>query len=195
VPRRKRMSTRNRLLFFVTAWLIVLMPFLFWWNTWFGRELSDKQLTAYLNDQKRPRHIQHALVQVGERIARHDPDAARWYPDLVRLSSNPVDEVRNTDAWVMGQDTGAAQFHDALRKMLADSSPLMPRAGCKSSPCCNPLPSWRPALDAWWTLTSPELRSINAALWPSWKIRRVRSSYALPSADAFERFPRPSVLP
>jgi hypothetical protein len=125
VPRRKRMSTRNRLLFFVTAWLIVLMPFLFWWNTWFGRGLSDKQLTAYLNDQKRPRHIQHALVQVGERIARHDPDAARWYPDLVRLSSNPVDEVRNTDAWVMGQDTGAAQFHDALRKMLADSSPLV----------------------------------------------------------------------
>jgi biotin carboxyl carrier protein len=125
VPRRKRMSTRNRLLFFVTAWLIVLMPFLFWWNTWFGRELSDKQLTAYLNAQKRPRHIQHALVQVGERIARHDPDAARWYPDLVRLSSNSVDEVRNTDAWVMGQDTGAAQFHDTLRKMLADSSPLV----------------------------------------------------------------------
>lgn len=119
------MSTRNRLLFFVTAWLIVLMPFLFWWNTWFGRELSDKQVTAYLNDQKRPRHIQHALVQLGERIARHDPAAARWYPDLVRLSSNPVDEVRNTDAWVMGQDTAAAQFHDALRRMLADSSPLV----------------------------------------------------------------------
>ena len=119
------MSTRNRLLFFVTAWLIVLMPFLFWWNTWFGRELSDKQLTAYLNDQKRPRHIQHALVQLGERIARHDAAAARWYPDLVRLSSNPVDEVRNTDAWVMGQDTAAAQFHDALRSMLADSSPLV----------------------------------------------------------------------
>src|ERR1700741_2241634 len=90
---RRRMSRGQRLLFFVTAWLIVLMPFLFWWNTWFGRGLSDKQLTAYLNDEKRPRHIQHALVQVGERIARHDPGAARWYPDLVRLSSNPVDEV------------------------------------------------------------------------------------------------------
>jgi hypothetical protein len=32
-----KMSPRNRALFFVTAWLIVLMPFLFWWNTWFGR--------------------------------------------------------------------------------------------------------------------------------------------------------------
>ena len=39
-----RMSTKQRLLFFLTAWLIVLMPFLFWWNTWFGRQLSDKKL-------------------------------------------------------------------------------------------------------------------------------------------------------
>ena len=67
------MSTRNRLLFFATGWLIVLMPFLFWWNTWFGRQLSDKQLAEYLQDDKRPRHIQHALVQIGERVTRHDP--------------------------------------------------------------------------------------------------------------------------
>src|SRR5947199_37450 len=60
---KPRMSTRNRLLFFFTAWLIVLMPFLFWWNTWFGRQLSDKQLSEYLQDDKKPRHIQHALVQ------------------------------------------------------------------------------------------------------------------------------------
>ena len=124
-PRRRRMSTRNRLLFFLTAWLIVLMPFLFWWNTWFGRGLSDKQLTEYLNDEKHPRHIQHALVQIGERIARHDPGAARWYPELIRLSSHSVDEVRNTDAWVMGQDTSAPGFHEALRKMLGDSSALV----------------------------------------------------------------------
>ena len=56
------MSTRNRLLFFLTAWLIVLMPVLFWWNTWFGRQLSDQQLAEYLQDEKHPRHIQHALV-------------------------------------------------------------------------------------------------------------------------------------
>ena len=54
---RPRMSTGNRILFFVTAWLIVLMPFLFWWNTWFGRQLSDKQLDEYLRDEKHPRHI------------------------------------------------------------------------------------------------------------------------------------------
>jgi len=40
--------------FFVTAWLIVLMPFLFWWNTWFGRQLPDKQISEYLQDEKHP---------------------------------------------------------------------------------------------------------------------------------------------
>src|SRR5580700_7769272 len=119
------MSTRNRLLFFFTAWLIVLMPFLFWWNTWFGRQLSDKQVSEYLRDEKHPRHIQHALVQLGEHMGRHDAGAQPLYPELVRLASHPVEEIRNTDAWVMGQDTSGAGFHDALLKMLNDSSPLV----------------------------------------------------------------------
>src|SRR5208337_3656154 len=119
---RPRMSTGNRLLFFLTAWLIVLMPFLFWWNTWFGRQLSDKQLAEYLQDDKHPRHIQHALVQIGERMNRHDASVTRWYPDAIRLASDPVEEVRNTDAWVMGQDTSGAGFHEALLRMLADPS-------------------------------------------------------------------------
>lgn len=124
-PSRHRMSTRNRALFFVTAWLIVLMPFLFWWNTWFGRQLSDKQITEYLHDEKHPRHIQHALVQLGDRMLVHDVRAARWYPDLERLAAYSVEEVRNTDAWVMGQDTSQPGFHQALAKMLNDSSPVV----------------------------------------------------------------------
>ena len=131
-PPKPRMSTRNRLLFFVTGWLIVLMPFLFWWNTWFGRQLSDKQLGEYLQDQKHPRHIQHALVQIGEHITRHDASVAQWYPQVVRLASDPVDEVRNTDAWVMGQDTSGAGFHEALLKMLGDPS-LMVRGNAALS--------------------------------------------------------------
>src|SRR6267143_6310024 len=119
---RHRMSTRNRLLFFLTAWLIVLMPFLFWWSTWFGRQLSDRQIGEYLNDDKHPRHIQHALVQMAGRMGRHDASAARWYPEMVRLAWHPVEEVRNTDAWVMGQDTSATGFHETLLKMLEDSS-------------------------------------------------------------------------
>ena len=83
------MSRAQKVLFFVTAWLICLMPFLFWWNTWFGRKLSDQQLTEYLHDTKKPRHIQQALVQVGERITRQDSTAKQWYPDLVRLAADP----------------------------------------------------------------------------------------------------------
>jgi biotin carboxyl carrier protein len=119
------MSPRNRALFFVTSWLIVLMPFLFWWNTWFGRQLPDKQISTYLQDEKHPRHIQHALVQLGERMGRHDLGVKRWYPELIRLASHPVEEVRNTDAWVMGQDTAGPGFHETLLKMLNDPSPMV----------------------------------------------------------------------
>jgi biotin carboxyl carrier protein len=119
------MSTRNRILFLVTGWLIVLMPFLFWWNTWFGRHLSDKQVTEYLHDDAHPRHIQHALIQMGERMSRQDTTVVQWYPDLVRLATHRVEEVRNTDAWVLGQDTSGPGFHDALLKMLSDPSPLV----------------------------------------------------------------------
>jgi len=98
---------------------------LFWWNTWFGRRLSDRQITEYLQDEKHPRHIQHALVQIGERIGRRDAGAARWYPDLIRLATHRVEEVRNTDAWVMGQDTSVAGFHEALLNMLKDPSPMV----------------------------------------------------------------------
>ena len=123
--RKPGMSRTQKLLFFLTAWLICLMPFLFWWNTWFGRKLSDQQLTEYLHDTKKPRHIQQALVQVGERITRQDAAAKQWYPDLVRLAADPVEEVRNTDAWVMGQDTAAAGFHERLLKMLSDPSQMV----------------------------------------------------------------------
>jgi len=126
IPKPKRSISRTqKLLFFATGWLIVLMPFLFWWNTWFGRHLSDQQLTEYLHDDKKPRHIQHALVQLGDRMGHKDANAQQWYPDLLRLATNPVEEVRNTDAWVMGQDTSGAGFHEALIKMLQDRSPMV----------------------------------------------------------------------
>ena len=137
-PKAKHsMSRTQKILFFATGWLIVLMPFLFWWNTWFGRHLSDQQLTEYLHDDKKPRHIQHALVQLGDRMGgnhkagpgtdnpRTDNEVKRWYPDLIRLADSPVEEVRNTDAWVMGQDTSGTGFHETLLKMLADSSPMV----------------------------------------------------------------------
>jgi|SRR5581483_6546710 len=124
-PPKHHMSVRARLLFFLVAWLIVLMPFLFWWSTWFGRHLSPTQINQYLQDEKHPRHIQHALVQMGERMAAGDATAKQWYPDLLRLATYNVEEVRNTDAWVMGQDTSQQEFHAALLKMLQDVSPMV----------------------------------------------------------------------
>jgi len=119
------MSGLSRFLFFLVAWLIVLLPFLFWRSTWFGRSLSDPEISQYFAENDKPRHIQHALVQVGERMARGDRGAERWYPELVRLASHPVEEIRTTDAWVMGQDATRPEFHDALRKMLGDTSPMV----------------------------------------------------------------------
>jgi HEAT repeat protein len=123
-PKRPPMPQRTRILFYLVAWLIVLMPFLFWRGTWFGRPLSDAEITKYLHDDQKPRHIQHALVQIGERVNR-GRSIGQWSADLVRLATYPVEEVRNTDAWIMGQDNSNQQFHAALLKMLSDPSPLV----------------------------------------------------------------------
>ncbi len=64
-------------------------------------------------------------MQISERISRHDAGVAQWYPELVALAADPVEEVRNTDAWVMGQDTSGTGFHETLLKMLNDSSPMV----------------------------------------------------------------------
>ena len=58
-------------------------------------------------------------------MARHDGTVTRWYPQLITLSTHAVDEIRNTDAWVMGQDASSAGFHEALLKMLNDPSLLV----------------------------------------------------------------------
>jgi HEAT repeat protein len=117
------MTLRTRILFFATAWFIILLPFLFWRGTWFGRPLSDHQLQQYLRDEQKPRHIQHALVQIGERMARGDKRVDHWYPELVRLAAHPVEEIRNTAAWLMGQDNTRSEFRAALLKLLDDASP------------------------------------------------------------------------
>ena len=73
---RRRPSKRAYLLITLFALLLVLFPFLFWYLTWFGRRLSDSQIDSYLADASKPRHAQHALVQIGERmVARHESGA------------------------------------------------------------------------------------------------------------------------
>jgi len=109
------------------ALLFVLMPFLFWNATWFGRPLSDDQITKLLDDHKHAREIQHAMTQIEVRMEARDPGVHRWYPQLVKLASDPMTEIRVTDAWVMGQDTTSQEFHSALLKMLEDSDPMVQR--------------------------------------------------------------------
>ncbi|MGA2736598.1 MAG: HEAT repeat domain-containing protein [Bryobacteraceae bacterium] len=118
---------RAYLLITLFALLLVLFPFLFWYMTWFGRKLSDDQIGEYLADRAKPRHAQHALVQLGERMARRDPAAARWYPQVVELSSSPLIELRQTSAWIMGQDHTYAPFHAALLKLIGDPQPMVRR--------------------------------------------------------------------
>jgi biotin carboxyl carrier protein len=111
----------------VLALLFVLMPFLFWNATWFGRPITDNQIAKALADRSHPREIQHVLSQFETRIEKGDPSVRRWYPQMVALSKDPVDEIRVTDAWVMGQDNTSQDFHAALLPMLNDPNPMVQR--------------------------------------------------------------------
>ena len=62
----------------VVAALFIIVPFAFWYGTWFGRPLRDEEIDTYLADETKPRHVQHALAQLAEKIARGDESARRW---------------------------------------------------------------------------------------------------------------------
>jgi HEAT repeats/Biotin-lipoyl like len=111
----------------IVAVLFIVVPFLTWYGTWFGRDLSDEDIATYLADEKNPRHIQHALSRVEEKIERGDPSARRFYPQVIALTQSPTDEIRKTTAWVMGQDNKSEEFQQALINLLSDSEPLVRR--------------------------------------------------------------------
>src|SRR5436309_3377338 len=67
----------------IVAALFIIVPFLTWYGTWFGRGLSDEDIATYVTDEQNPRHIQHALLQVEEKIERGDPNARKFYPQIV----------------------------------------------------------------------------------------------------------------
>ena len=110
----------------VVAVLFVVVPFLTWYWTWFGRTLSDEELEKYLTEGK-PRHAQHALSQVAEKIERGDAGAARWYARVAALASNPSPDVRMTAAWVMGVEHRSEEFRAALLRLLEDPEPIVRR--------------------------------------------------------------------
>jgi biotin carboxyl carrier protein len=111
----------------ILAALFIIVPFLTWYLTWFGRDLSDEEIAKYLADEKNPRHIQHALSQIEARIEKRDPNVRKFYPQIVIVSKSPTGEIRKTAAWVMGQDNSSPEFHQALVGLIDDAEPLVRR--------------------------------------------------------------------
>ena len=107
--------------------LLVLITFLFWYQTWFGRRLSDNEMSECLTETSAPHKTQHALAQLAERMTRGDATARRWYPQVIALAGSRESGLRLMAAWVMGQDNKSAEFHDALRKLLDDPEPMVRR--------------------------------------------------------------------
>src|SRR6185295_6132670 len=70
----------------IVAALFIIVPFLTWYGTWFGRALSAEMIVEYLADEKNPRHIQHALTQLETRIEKGDPNVKKFYPRIVELT-------------------------------------------------------------------------------------------------------------
>lgn len=110
----------------VVAVLFVVVPFLTWYWTWFGRGLGDDEIARYLREGS-PRHTQHALSQVAERIEKGDPGAARWNAQVAALAANGSPDVRMTAAWVMGLEHKSAEFHGALLRLVEDPEPIVRR--------------------------------------------------------------------
>ena len=126
-------ALKRRWLFLILAltFLFVLMPFLFWQATWFGKPLNDAQLEKSLADRGHPREIQHALSQLADRILSRDAltrdSARRFYPQVVQISQTGQDELRLTAAWVMGQDNSVVDFHQELLRLVQDPNPMVRR--------------------------------------------------------------------
>ncbi|HYO90706.1 MAG TPA: HEAT repeat domain-containing protein [Pyrinomonadaceae bacterium] len=111
----------------LVAGLFVIAAFFTWYGTWFGRSLSDEDLSRYLQEENKPRHVQHALFQIAERIHNHDEGVKKFYPQVVSLASSPMTEIRQAAAWVMGQDNSSEDFHAALLRLLEDREPIVRR--------------------------------------------------------------------
>lgn len=124
-PEVRRLRASGPIL--ILAVLFVGGAFLSWYFSWFGRSLSDEDISQYLVDEKHPRKVQHALLQIQQRIDRGDANAKQWYPQIIRLASHPETEFRLTTAWLMGFDPKSEEFHQALIQLLGDTEPIVRR--------------------------------------------------------------------
>lgn len=116
----------KRLLLIVVAATLSL-PFYFWYQTWFGRHLSDAEIASDLRPEARGRDAQHALSQLAGVMERGDPRARRWYPGIAALSLHKNLQVRMMAAWAMGQDNQSPLFHQTLLTVLHDPELMVRR--------------------------------------------------------------------
>jgi hypothetical protein len=125
---RERMhELRPRLILVAFTLACVIVPYLTWLQTWFGRGLSEVEVGRYLADEKHPRKIQHALTFLSDRMAKGDPAARVWYPNIVQAAHNPALEIRTLAVWTMGQDNQSRELHQELLKLLDDPEVLVRR--------------------------------------------------------------------
>ena len=161
-------SRRGTLIVTIVAAMFIIVPFLFWLDTWFGRELTDDEIREYLADKEKPRKAQHALVQISERMSAGDPSAEQWYPDIVELAGHSLAELRVTAAWVMGQGRESQAFHDTLLTLLDDDEPLVRRNAALSLAGFAD-PTGRPVLQSMlrpYSITSPHAGKLQNRLEP-----------------------------
>jgi len=125
---------KHLLLMYGTVFLMVLVPYLFWKGVWFGSPLTDNEIEGILHDADKPRRIQHALVQISDRMSRGE-SVQRWYPEIERLSEGSVPEVRALAAWLMGQDNECSSFHLRLTSLVKDADPLVRRNSALALVC------------------------------------------------------------
>jgi HEAT repeats/Biotin-lipoyl like len=125
------MKRRWMLAILAVTFLFVMMPFLFWQATWFGKPLGGDDIQKALADREHPREIQHALSQIADRILAPDEptraSAKQFYSDVMRIAETGTPELRLTAAWVMGQDNTVPEFREHLLQLLRDGSPMVRR--------------------------------------------------------------------
>ncbi len=111
----------------IVAVIFLVASLLTWYFSWFGRELKSSEISKYLMDESHPRHVQHALLQIQQRIEQGNPSVKQWYPQILVLSRHQEAEFRLTVAWLMGFDNKSGEFHEALLRLLKDPEPIVRR--------------------------------------------------------------------
>jgi biotin carboxyl carrier protein len=171
-PAKPGMKKRWLVLILVVMFLFVLMPYLFWQATWFGKPLDDKQMAQAFADTEHPRNAQHALSQIADRIESPDPavraSAKAWYPQAAAAASSSESALRSTAAWVMGKDATVPEFHQTLQKLLSDSDPMVQRNAALSLVRFGDISGHDMIVSMLkpWTLTAPDAGTLSTRLTP-----------------------------